>query len=287
MNCSFCPSKASMKCLCQIQETYLCENHSRQHINSGGSHTIKSIRNPNIFNNSCDLISNASTALLELTNQKVARIKKFFMLSNYFLSEINNLVSTNYDVGILNEDFANFINSAIAMLIENFEEGCRQEIQEKNYKLGQYIGEIQDDEKDGIGVFKYITGDIYIGRWLSNEKHGKGIYYFQTGEIYVGDYIRDKYEGRGEFRFANGDVHKGDFRQGEISGYGIKRLTNGTVYKGQWVKGNLHGDGLITDVHGNLYQGVFKNGLKHGPGVLKTSEGQQYKESYLDGKKVN
>ncbi|OMJ81013.1 hypothetical protein SteCoe_18628 [Stentor coeruleus] len=286
MDCSFCTNKATNKCLCKNKVTYLCDTHFGQHFKQGNQHNIIPLRRLELLNESNDKISETSSYLIKLTNEKITRIKNLLMLSNYFLSEINNLTSASFNSGILDEDFVNFITSALKVLIDNFEEGCRQELQEKNHENCQYLGEMQDDMKDGIGVFKN-NDDIYIGRWRDDEKHGKGIYYHKAGEVYVGEYIRDIYDGRGELRFANGDTYTGEFRQGEISGYGKKRLINGTVFKGQWVKGNLHGDGAITDQNGNVYQGLFRNGNKHGPGVYKTSEGHTFKESYIDGNKMS
>jgi hypothetical protein len=39
-----------------------------------------------------------------------------------------------------------------------------------------YDGQLNNDKKEGDGVMKYATGNIYTGRWKNNLRAGKGHY---------------------------------------------------------------------------------------------------------------
>ena len=34
---------------------------------------------------------------------------------------------------------------------------------------------------DGMGIFRYVTGDMYAGHFSQNKKHGFGVYIFAGG----------------------------------------------------------------------------------------------------------
>ena len=54
-----------------------------------------------------------------------------------------------------------------------------------NYPNGdQYIGQIQDNKKEGIGAYTYHTGARYEGQFHNDRRHGRGIYYFTNHLIY-------------------------------------------------------------------------------------------------------
>lgn len=48
-----------------------------------------------------------------------------------------------------------------------------------------------NDEKEGYGVYNFISGDVYKGEFVQSQKNGKGIYYFANGEVFQGQFKND------------------------------------------------------------------------------------------------
>jgi hypothetical protein len=47
---------------------------------------------------------------------------------------------------------------------------------------GFYLGQINpQNNRNGKGLLKYLSGDIYYGDWKEGSFHGKGTYIFSTG----------------------------------------------------------------------------------------------------------
>lgn len=40
------------------------------------------------------------------------------------------------------------------------------------------MGESNNSEKHGNGVYRYSNGDVYLGQWLNDIFHGEGTYLF-------------------------------------------------------------------------------------------------------------
>ena len=46
--------------------------------------------------------------------------------------------------------------------------------------------------KNGKGILKFPSGQVYYGEWDDDNKHGVGIYRSESGMIYIGEYEEDK-----------------------------------------------------------------------------------------------
>jgi hypothetical protein len=51
-----------------------------------------------------------------------------------------------------------------------------------------FKGEIQNELRQGFGLYKFNNGNKYEGEWLNHMKHGKGKFYYNNGEFYVGEW---------------------------------------------------------------------------------------------------
>eukprot|EP01034_Spumella_vulgaris_P037376 gene37376-46114_t len=57
---------------------------------------------------------------------------------------------------------------------------------QKNYPVGTYVGQFQDGNPHGKGRMTYNTGDVYNGEWRFNQMSGEGMYTFKKeGEVYA------------------------------------------------------------------------------------------------------
>jgi 1-phosphatidylinositol-4-phosphate 5-kinase len=54
-----------------------------------------------------------------------------------------------------------------------------------------YVGQFQDGEPDGEGIFTWPSGDHYTGQWKMGKKHGKGVFAWKTGDRWEGVYEND------------------------------------------------------------------------------------------------
>ena len=64
----------------------------------------------------------------------------------------------------------------------------------KEYDNGKYIGEWNNDIKEGKGIFYHNNGDIYDGEFKNDKKEGKGIFYYNNGDKYEGEWKDDKFK---------------------------------------------------------------------------------------------
>ena len=55
-----------------------------------------------------------------------------------------------------------------------------------------YIGEFNEDKKNGFGTFIYSNGDIYKGKWFNDKRHGSGFLICNDGSLKNGVWKDDK-----------------------------------------------------------------------------------------------
>ena len=78
-----------------------------------------------------------------------------------------------------------------------------------------YIGTLKiNNREENIIIFK--NGDIYMGQIENNKKEGHGKVIYNNGEIYVGEFKDNKMEGKGVFININGDIIQGSFKNNKI-----------------------------------------------------------------------
>jgi hypothetical protein len=77
-----------------------------------------------------------------------------------------------------------------------------------------YDGEWADNEKNGQGTYRYVTGAEYRGSWSNGLQHGFGTYMFSDGSYYEGEWLKHKMHGKGVYVDTKGIRWVGEFRNG-------------------------------------------------------------------------
>lgn len=88
----------------------------------------------------------------------------------------------------------------------------------------EYDGEWNNDQMEGYGVYKYLSGARYEGNWVKNRQHGQGTFYFPNGAKYVGQWENHKMSGRGMYTDPYGVPWEGVFINGTFDSTIQKRL---------------------------------------------------------------
>lgn len=63
---------------------------------------------------------------------------------------------------------------------------------------------------------RYKNGDRYVGDWEDDEMHGEGVYIWESGDQYEGPFVRDKREGKGILIMTTGERHEGKWKDNQM-----------------------------------------------------------------------
>lgn len=67
----------------------------------------------------------------------------------------------------------------------------------------------------------------YVGQWENNKKNGHGVFYYHNGAVYEGNFVDDVRQGFGKLTFLPGSVveegYEGMWENDEWHGHGIYR----------------------------------------------------------------
>jgi hypothetical protein len=85
---------------------------------------------------------------------------------------------------------------------------------ESNSFEERYEGDWDDDQKNGQGTYRYVTGAEYSGNWRNGLQHGLGTYMFADGSYYEGEWVEHKMHGKGVYVDSKGTRWVGEFRNG-------------------------------------------------------------------------
>ncbi|XP_039588275.1 radial spoke head 10 homolog B-like [Passer montanus] len=133
-----------------------------------------------------------------------------------------------------------------------------------------YRGDWVNNVREGWGIRRYRSGNIYNGQWKKNLRHGHGKMIWVTdNQEYEGQWECGMQHGSGmhtwflkrmemsEYSLRNEYI--GDFVKGERHGHGIFLYADGAVYDGEWVHNKKHGKGIFVFKDGNAFEGEFIN----------------------------
>jgi len=141
---------------------------------------------------------------------------------------------------------------------------------EKWTTSSKYVGNWQENKKNGFGVQHYAKGDKYEGNWENNMRHGHGTLWVMDGKKlrreYTGNWVCDKKGGRGTMYFKNEDRYDGFWLNDVPHGEGRMIYQNGDIYEGQWSFGKKSGYGLLTKRDGDHFEGQWVNDKREGQG---------------------
>ena len=91
-----------------------------------------------------------------------------------------------------------------------------------------------------FGSFTTSDGDKYVGEWQNDEYHGKGVYHYLAanrykGNKYFGEFRFGKANGKGTYVWADKSYYEGEFKDGKSHGRGIHYYPNGIIHReGVW-----------------------------------------------------
>ena len=110
-----------------------------------------------------------------------------------------------------------------------------------SFKFDEFQKLIKDNDQLNLSTnrsnryFKEVVqddGSVYIGEWNNDLKEGKGILTFQDGSKYEGYFVNDLPKGKGRLIHTNGDIYEGEFQDYKPEGYGKLIKNNGFIYEG-------------------------------------------------------
>ncbi|NXJ08347.1 R10B2 protein, partial [Odontophorus gujanensis] len=132
-----------------------------------------------------------------------------------------------------------------------------------------YSGDWVDNVKQGWGIRRYKSGNIYEGHWEKNVRHGRGrMRWLTADQEYVGQWVHGVQHGYGTHvwflkrmpasQYPLRNKYVGDFVNGERHGRGRFLYASGAVYDGEWAHNKKHGKGKFVFKNGNIYEGEFR-----------------------------
>ncbi|CAD8211811.1 unnamed protein product [Paramecium octaurelia] len=141
-------------------------------------------------------------------------------------------------------------------------------------KSQNYIGQMYQGKKHGIGLYQGLHQDCYMGQWDNGKRCGSCLHI--NGFINVGKVTIDLKYGVGQEYLENGDFYIGEFRNGKPNGRGEYIWSNGNCYQGQFESGLRNGYGTWqskTQSGKNCYKGYYANDKQCCEGIFEYSNG--------------
>ncbi|EGR31504.1 hypothetical protein IMG5_107220 [Ichthyophthirius multifiliis] len=175
------------------------------------------------------------------------------------------------------------------------------DLKQIEYRNGIYQGLVnKNNEKTGLGIHIWDSGEVYFGEWKFDKTNGQGIYFLAQGGFVHGFFYKNKLNGPAFIKFLNGDTYEGIWNQGQMEGECFKYYRNQNFWvkseykNGQLIKVISQGQGRpesqinqIQFKDGGQYLGKVKNGLPNGLGIFRYTDGKYdvgfYKKGKLDG----
>jgi hypothetical protein len=155
---------------------------------------------------------------------------------------------------------------------------------------GVYEGERGEDGlREGHGIARFPTGDVYEGEWKDNKCEGRGRELYAEGDTYEGEWKAGRYEGKGIYRFADGAQFEGEWEDDAKCGRGKMRYESGAWYTGEWADDEFHGAGKMRYAQGALYDGEWKRGRRDGHGTFRVGRSGavftgEWKDDRMEGR---
>ena len=142
----------------------------------------------------------------------------------------------------------------------NFEKGIKNGFGKEECIDHIYEGEYKNDQKNGNGKLYFkLLNDTYEGNFIDNNINGIGIYKWNSGEIYNGNFLNGKMNGKGKYTWPDGGFYEGDYINNIKEGNGKFKWANGKIYEGPFKNGNPNGNGILM-ANNSYYEVNFENG---------------------------
>ena len=147
--------------------------------------------------------------------------------------------------------------------------------------------------REGQGVMRYPTGEMFEGQWKANKRHGEGFMSTPLGYRYTGEWKDDDLDGKGYETLPCKSAFDCNFVDGVPEGTGVllyvPHINNAYRYEGEFKLGHRHGKGTIFYENGDTYVGTWDNGRRHGKGITTrdvNGKQQQYITEWDQGELV-
>ena len=111
-----------------------------------------------------------------------------------------------------------------------------------------------------VGTITYASGASYVGEWQNNQRNGQGTETYPNGDVYVGEWKDNKRNGQGTITYVNGATYVGEFKDDKRNGQGTFTFADGPTYVGEWLDNKRHGKGTATYADGTVEEGIWENG---------------------------
>ena len=134
----------------------------------------------------------------------------------------------------------------------------------ETYKDGTlYIGEFQNNKKEGVGMYRWPDGTIYYGEWKNDNMQGFCYIKFADDRKYEGQMNNGVKNGYGEFTWKSIRKYIGNYVNDLKEGFGIYiwNIKTFEIYIGFWYKGKMEGIGMIINGD-NKHFGKWSKGKK-------------------------
>jgi serine/threonine protein kinase len=123
----------------------------------------------------------------------------------------------------------------------------------------KYIGEIQDNKRNGLGTYTWPDGEKYVGEFKDDTRNGLGMYTWPDGEKYVGEFREDQPNGQGTGTSPEGEKYVGEYKANKRNGLGTCTWPDNKKYVGEWANDQLNGRGIRYRADGNIEEsGIFQ-----------------------------
>ncbi|GAB66573.1 hypothetical protein PCYB_093580 [Plasmodium cynomolgi strain B] len=171
-----------------------------------------------------------------------------------------------------------------------------------------YIGEFDNDQITGFGLYVHFSKSIYVGHWKGGKTNHYGIFTHTDGTFYKGFWSNDKQNGKGIEHVHENFFFLGNYRRGEKNGFGAFILKNESMYIGHienncfskkgiyffnrkkmyitnWEKNCIEGACEILWLDRRQFYGYHsKSNSKEGIGIYKWNDGRIYFGNWSNNK---
>lgn len=189
-----------------------------------------------------------------------------------------------------------------ALVGQSLEEGCSLAV--VNDERGTYTGSLKGNDKHGVGVFMYHSGEEYFGCWRYNCRHGIGTMLFSSHadphststpsrgsgpqSLFSSPLLSHSSSAELQWRSGSfaaeanpppdgddvakekgvGARYRGEWKFDEMCGFGTMFYGNGCQYVGEFAHNQRTGSGVFTGANGDRYEGEWLADQKHGFGRI-------------------
>ncbi|WP_281540239.1 MORN repeat-containing protein [Maribacter aestuarii] len=208
-----------------------------------------------------DMVDNSAIQLRIAVAEQLLQFKAGEVLNRGEMIQLDSLDSIQSNRSLLKKEVNAYDSLNFALEKAKVQlRGMREQLRTKsfgeylNFKSSKgdqmhYVGQVKNNQANGLGVAILNTGSRYEGEWKGNQRHGEGTFYWPDGEYYVGSYLNDKRNGLGTYYWPNGEKYVGQWKDDKRNGKGAFYGKDGdAITKGVWKN-----DKLIEEEKNNPY----------------------------------